>query len=290
MGNPPNGGAVRHRCHSPGASHPIRRLRAVHQGRVQCRAWTPAPASPLSPATWSTSTLCWAPTTTSTPTRPTPPSGWRSAPRATAAPASPPPSTRTTSPPPPRRSASTARRRAPTGPLFLGADTHALSEPARDRAGGVRGQRRHRARRRRRRLHPDPGRLARHPEHNRGRTSGLADGIVVTPSHNPPRDGGFKYNPPNGGPADTDATGWIQDRANALIAAGLDGRPAHAVRAGRGPPTPPASTTSSRPTSTTSRRHRPGRDPRAGVRIGADPLGGASVDYWAASPSGTAST
>ena len=57
--------------------------------------------------------------------------------------------------------------------------------------------------------------------HNRGRDSGLADGIVVTPSHNPPDDGGFKYNPPNGGPADTDATRWIQDRANAIIAAGL---------------------------------------------------------------------
>src|SRR6185369_4799064 len=57
--------------------------------------------------------------------------------------------------------------------------------------------------------------------YNRGRTTGPADGVVVTPSHNPPDDGGFKYNPPNGGPADTDATKWIQDRANALIAAGL---------------------------------------------------------------------
>jgi phosphoglucomutase len=57
--------------------------------------------------------------------------------------------------------------------------------------------------------------------HNRGRASALADGVVVTPSHNPPEDGGFKYNPPHGGPADTDATKWIQDRANALIADGL---------------------------------------------------------------------
>src|SRR5205823_1887224 len=55
--------------------------------------------------------------------------------------------------------------------------------------------------------------------HNRGRKGGLADGIIITPSHNPPEDGGFKYNPPNGGPADTDATRWIQDRANALLRA-----------------------------------------------------------------------
>ena len=57
--------------------------------------------------------------------------------------------------------------------------------------------------------------------HNRGRADGLADGIVITPSHNPPEDGGFKYNPPSGGPADTEVTGWIQDRANALLADGL---------------------------------------------------------------------
>ena len=53
--------------------------------------------------------------------------------------------------------------------------------------------------------------------HNRDRTERLADGIVITPSHNPPEDGGFKYNPPNGGPADTDVTGWIQERANELL-------------------------------------------------------------------------
>jgi phosphoglucomutase len=113
---------------------------------------------------------------------------------------------------------------------------------------------------------------------NRGKTSGLADGIVVTPSHNPPRDGGFKYNPPHGGPADSDATGWIARRANELLRAGLDG-----VR---------------RVPFATARAAAQGHDftgdyvadlpdvldldavRAAGVRIGADPLGGASVDYW----------
>jgi phosphoglucomutase len=60
----------------------------------------------------------------------------------------------------------------------------------------------------------------------------LADGIVVTPSHNPPEDGGFKYNPPNGGPADTDVTGWVQDRANELLRGGNAGVQTHAVRPG----------------------------------------------------------
>src|ERR687889_1182320 len=110
------------------------------------------------------------------------------------------------------------------GPLFLAKDTHALSEPAwatalevfaanyvtvlvdsRDR------------------YTPTPALSHAVLTYNRGRTTGLADGVVITPSHNPPADGGFKYNPPNGGPADTDATRWIQDRANALIAAGLKG-------------------------------------------------------------------
>ena len=110
------------------------------------------------------------------------------------------------------------------GPLFLGIDTHALSESAfasalevlaangvdvmiDDRDGYT----------------PTP--VVSHAilTHNRGRTSGLADGIVVTPSHNPPEDGGFKYNPPHGGPADTHVTGWIQDQANRCLADGLAG-------------------------------------------------------------------
>src|SRR5713101_9768917 len=108
------------------------------------------------------------------------------------------------------------------GPLFLGIDTHALSESAfasalevlaahdvevmiDDRDGYT----------------PTPVISHAILTHNRGRTSGRADGIVVTPSHNPPEDGGFKYNPPHGGPADPHVTGWIQDQANGFVADGL---------------------------------------------------------------------
>ena len=167
------------------------------------------------------------------------------------------------------------------GPLFIGRDTHGLSEPAWasalevlaandvvvliDSAD---------------RYTPTPAVSHAILAYNRGRTSSLADGIVVTPSHNPPRDGGFKYNPPNGGPADTDATSVIAKRANEILRGGCaevkrvplaralasaqrhDYRNAyvedlpnvvdlHAIRA-------------------------------EGIRIGADPLGGAAVDYWGA--------
>ncbi|MCX7668576.1 MAG: phosphoglucomutase, alpha-D-glucose phosphate-specific, partial [Anaerolineae bacterium] len=111
-----------------------------------------------------------------------------------------------------------------TGPLFIGMDTHALSEPALSTAievfaaNGVdvmvqagRG------------YTPTPVISHAILTYNRGRTAGLADGVVITPSHNPPGDGGFKYNPPNGGPADTGATRIIQNRANELLAAGLKG-------------------------------------------------------------------
>ncbi len=110
------------------------------------------------------------------------------------------------------------------GPLFLGIDTHALSESAVSNALEVLAANRVDV------MIDDregytPTPVISHAilTHNRGRASGLADGIVVTPSHNPPEDGGFKYNPPNGGPADTHVTGWIQDRANALLADGLTG-------------------------------------------------------------------
>ncbi len=119
--------------------------------------------------------------------------------------------------------------------------------------------------------------------HNAGRSAddtGRGDGIVVTPSHNPPTDGGFKYNPPDGGPADTDATGWIADRANELLAQGNAG-----VRR-----TPFARARDADTTHLFDFRGRYVDDlpavvdldaiRDAGVRIGADPLGGASVDYW----------
>ncbi len=108
------------------------------------------------------------------------------------------------------------------GPLFIGMDTHALSEPALYTAievfaaNGVETMLQ-------KGFGYTPTPVISHAilGHNRGRKTGLADGVVITPSHNPPGDGGFKYNPPSGGPADTQTTRWIQDRANQIIAAGL---------------------------------------------------------------------
>jgi phosphoglucomutase len=168
------------------------------------------------------------------------------------------------------------------GPLFIGRDTHALSEPATvsalevfaangvtvliDSRDGYT---------------PTPAVSRAILAHNRGRDSGLADGVVVTPSHNPPADGGFKYNPPHGGPADTDATRWIQDRANALIAGGL--REVRRIPYERALA---ADTTGRYDFLGTYVDDLPSvvdidAIRRAGVRIGADPLGGASVGYWA---------
>jgi phosphoglucomutase len=106
-----------------------------------------------------------------------------------------------------------------TGPLFMGKDTHALSIPAEKTAlqvfaaNGVTVMIDHEGG-----YTPTPVISHAILSHNKGRTEGLADGVVITPSHNPPDNGGFKYNPPNGGPADSDATGWIADRANKLLA------------------------------------------------------------------------
>ena len=110
--------------------------------------------------------------------------------------------------------------------------------------------------------------------------SGLADGIVVTPSHNPPADGGFKYNPPHGGPADTDATGWIARRANELLAAGLAGvrrTPLATARQAAVRYDFVGTYVADLPAVVDIDAIR-----SAGVHVGADPLGGASVDYWAA--------
>jgi phosphoglucomutase len=170
------------------------------------------------------------------------------------------------------------------GPLFLGRDTHGLSEPAWASAlevlagNGVtvlidsRG-----------RYTPTPAVSHAILAHNRGRAAddaGRADGIVVTPSHNPPGDGGFKYNPPNGGPADADATGWIAERANALLVDSL--REVQRVPLMRAQT---AETTGSYDFLGTYVDDLPAvvdleAIARAGIRIGADPLGGASVDYW----------
>ena len=112
-----------------------------------------------------------------------------------------------------------------TGPLFIGRDTHALSLPAERTAVEVLvGNGIDVLQDSRESYVPTPALSHAILTHNAGKAADdvtLADGIVVTPSHNPPADGGFKYNPPHGGPADTDATGWIADRANALIEGGL---------------------------------------------------------------------
>jgi phosphoglucomutase len=168
-----------------------------------------------------------------------------------------------------------------TGPLFIGRDTHGLSEPAwvsalevlaaNDVVALIDSADRYT---------PTPTVSHAIITYNRGRSEALADGIVVTPSHNPPPDGGFKYNPPNGGPADTDATNAIANRANEILRGdGVDVKRVPLARALK-----------------TAQRH----DyldayiddlpnvvdidiiRKAGIRIGADPLGGASVDYWAA--------
>src|SRR6195952_244707 len=167
------------------------------------------------------------------------------------------------------------------GPLFLGRDTHGLSEPAWATALEVlaandvtvlvdAGNR----------YTPTPAVSHAILAANRGKTTGLADGIVVTPSHNPPRDGGFKYNPPHGGPADSDATGWIAGRANDLLRAGLSGVrrvPFDQARAAAAPYDFMGTYVDDLPNVVDLDAIR-----NAGVRIGADPLGGASVDYWGA--------
>ncbi|MGE5252890.1 MAG: phosphoglucomutase (alpha-D-glucose-1,6-bisphosphate-dependent), partial [Planctomycetaceae bacterium] len=173
------------------------------------------------------------------------------------------------------------RSKGITGPLFMGKDTHAVSGPAQKTAlevlaaNGVETFIQSRDG-----YTPTPVISHAILVYNRGRKERIGDGIVITPSHNPPSDGGFKYNPPNGGPAETEVTGWIQDRANALLRSGSGGVKrvpyGQAVRA-----------------STTKEMDfiypyvkdlsnvldleviRSG-----GIQIGVDPLGGSSVGYW----------
>ena len=166
------------------------------------------------------------------------------------------------------------------GPLFVARDTHALSEPAFETslevfaANGLTV-----AVDDRDRFTPTPALSRAILRHNRSDGS-TADGVVVTPSHNPPEDGGFKYNPPNGGPADAAITGWIQDRANELLRDGVE----HVARVG-----------DARTSETVHGYDFMGAYVEelpevvdlnavraAGVRIGVHPLGGASVDYWSA--------
>src|SRR3954467_13792436 len=176
------------------------------------------------------------------------------------------------------------------GPLFVGRDTHALSAPAWASALEVLAANDVTVLVDAADATPPPPPAAPPPppppvshailRANRGRSTGLADGIVVTPSHNPPRDGGFKYNPPSGGPADTDATSVIAARANELRGAGrggVRGVPRDQARAAAAPYDFLGAYVDDLPNVVDIDAIR-----SAGVRIGADPLGGASVDYWGA--------
>lgn len=167
-----------------------------------------------------------------------------------------------------------------TGPLFIGRDTHGLSEPAwasalevlaaNDVVTMIDSADRYT---------PTPAVSHAILTYNRGRTDALADGIVVTPSHNPPSDGGFKYNPPNGGPADTDATNAIAKRANELL---REGSAINRVPLARALQTVQRHDYLSHYVDDLPNVVDLDAIRAAGVRIGADPLGGASVDYWAA--------
>jgi phosphoglucomutase len=172
------------------------------------------------------------------------------------------------------------------GPLFLAMDTHALSGPAHATAlevlaahgvetrvaaqfGTLEG------------YTPTPTLSHAVLAHNRGRKAGLADGIVVTPSHNPPEDGGFKYNPPNGGPADTTATKWIEEEANRLLAGGL-------AEVERVPHEKALKASTTRPHDFLRAYVEDlgsvidfAPVAASGLKLGVDPLGGAGVGYWA---------
>ncbi|MGY3617645.1 phosphoglucomutase (alpha-D-glucose-1,6-bisphosphate-dependent) [Bradyrhizobium sp. USDA 10063] len=168
-----------------------------------------------------------------------------------------------------------------TGPLFIGIDTHALAEPALasavevfaangieimiDERGGY-----------------TPTPVISHAilTYNKGKTSGLADGVVITPSHNPPEDGGYKYNPPHGGPADTDVTGIIEKNANRYLEAGLKGVARMAYERARKAPSTHFYDYITPYVADLANMVDLALVKSAGVRIGIDPLGGAAVHFW----------
>jgi len=167
------------------------------------------------------------------------------------------------------------------GPLFVGRDTHALSEPAFRTAlevlvaDGVDVLVEPADR-----FTPTPALSHAILTYNRDRRAGLADGIVITPSHNPPEDGGFKYNPPHGGPADTDVTGWIQDEANRILAEGFGAVRRFQYRRARA--AAHAHDFMAAYVSDLEGVLDMAAIKGSGLRLGVDPLGGASVDYWVA--------
>ena len=173
------------------------------------------------------------------------------------------------------------KRAGIAGPLFLGKDTHALSDPAQQTtlevlaANGVHAHLQDNGG-----YTPTPVISRAILAHNAGKAADQADGIVITPSHNPPQDGGIKYNPPHGGPADTDVTGWIEQRANALMAEGNRGVKRMAYAQALAVPT--TRLVNLMTPYIADLRHVIDMDAirEAKLRIGVDPLGGAAVAYW----------
>ncbi len=167
------------------------------------------------------------------------------------------------------------------GPIYIGMDTHALSEAAHATAIEVFAANQiHIKIQSNGRYTPTPVISHAILRYNQGKTAGLADGIVITPSHNPPKDGGFKYNTPNGGPADTETTSWIQDRANAIIQNGL-------VAVKRLPFVEALASEFVTPTDLIT-PYIENLDKvvnmqaikEAGLSLAVDPMGGAAVDFW----------
>jgi phosphoglucomutase len=170
-----------------------------------------------------------------------------------------------------------------TGPLFLGFDTHALSAPAFASALEVlAGNEVDVMIAREDEYTPTPALSHAILTYNRGRKSALADGIVITPSHNPPDSGGFKYNPTNGGPADTQITGWVEAEANRLLATKLDGVRRVTLAKARSAPTTHSHDYLQNYVADFANIIDMDAIRGANIRMGVDPLGGAGVHYWAA--------